>query len=250
MSEDNKQMPLISGQSTTGKSASLRNIRDQENWWYLNSEAGKRLPFRSKFQEFRITEPAQVTEAFDVALQMQTDQDADMPKGIIVDSLSFLMDMKETQDVYGSSNTQSAWGDFAQYLKMLMQEKAAKLDIPVIFLAHTLTVYDDEGKASTAVPIKGSLKNQGVEAYFSLVVSTKRMTIKDLEAIENHDTELLKITEDERLDGFKHVFQCRLTPRTVGERIRAPMGMFSREQTFMDNDVQLLLDHVNAYYNG
>lgn len=106
MSEDNKQMPLISGQSTTGKSASLRNIRDQENWWYLNSEAGKRLPFRSKFQEFRITEPAQVTEAFDVALQMQTDQDADMPKGIIVDSLSFLMDMKETQDVYGSSNTQ------------------------------------------------------------------------------------------------------------------------------------------------
>ena len=28
------------------------------------------------------------------------------------------------------------------------------------------------------------------------------------------------------------------------------MGMFSKEQTFMDNDAQLLLDYLDKFYNG
>lgn len=38
--ETNDQLVLICGQSATGKSASLRNIRNQENWMLLNTEAG------------------------------------------------------------------------------------------------------------------------------------------------------------------------------------------------------------------
>lgn len=41
--ETNDQLILVSGFSGTGKSASLRNIRNQEKWLYLNTEAGKRL---------------------------------------------------------------------------------------------------------------------------------------------------------------------------------------------------------------
>ena len=36
----NDQLVLISGESATGKSASLQNIRNQDRWLYLNCEAG------------------------------------------------------------------------------------------------------------------------------------------------------------------------------------------------------------------
>lgn len=246
MANGNKFAALISGPSSTGKSASLAEIREQNRWLYGNAEH-KELPFPSKFMELLITEANHIFEMLDHAIANQDEPDG--PKGVILDTLTFLMDMKESQDVFGSSNGQQAWAEFAQYFKKIMQEKVALLHIPVIFLAHTLTTYDDAGVASTAVPIKGSLKNQGVEAYFSLVVSTKRMSIKDLEAIPEYDKDLLHITDDDRINGFKYVFQTRLTPKTLGERIRAPMKMFAHNQTYMDNDVQLLMDHVSRYYN-
>lgn len=61
---------------------------------------------------------------------------------------------------------------------------------------------------------------------------------------------MLHITEDEELLGFKYVYQTRLTKQTLGERIRSPMGMFSKEETFIDNDAQVLLDHLKDYYNN
>ena len=98
----NDQLVLIVGFSATGKSASLRNIRDQANWLYLNTESGKRLPFKNKFQTFKITDPYQVHEAFDHGSSVDT------TKGIVVDSVTFLMDMFETQYVLPSTNTMKA----------------------------------------------------------------------------------------------------------------------------------------------
>jgi hypothetical protein len=99
----------------------------------------------------------------------------------------------------------------------------------------------------TSVPVKGSLKNNGIEAYFSTVVSTKRTTIKEL---EKFGSKLLDITDEERELGFKHVFQTRLTKATTGERIRSPMGLFDKEQTYIDNCAQKLLDHLHEFYHG
>jgi hypothetical protein len=245
MANGNKFAVLISGPSSTGKSASLVEIKNQDRWLYGNAE-NKELPFPSKFKELSITEPNHIFEMLAYALENQNKPNG--VAGVILDTLTFLMDMKESQDVFGASNGQAAWAEFAQYFKKIMQEYVAKLTIPMVFLAHTLTTIDDLGVASTSVPIKGSLKNQGVEAYFSLVVSTKRMSIKDLELNPDYDKTLLHITDDDRIQGFKYVFQTRLTPKTLGERIRAPMKMFNPNQTFMDNDVQLLMDHVSKYY--
>ena len=245
MANGNKFAALITGPSSTGKSASLAGIRDQPRWLYGNAE-NKELPFPSKFRELSITEPNHIFEMLDFALEKQNQ--ADGVAGAVLDTLTFLMDLKESHDVFGSSNGQQAWAEFAQYFKKIMQEKVALLHIPVVFLAHTLTTIDDLGVATTSVPIKGALKNQGVEAYFSLVVSTKRMSIKDLVANPDYDQNLLRITDDDRANGFKYVFQTRLTPKTLGERIRAPMKMFNLNQTYMDNDVQMLMDHVGNYY--
>lgn len=243
MSDDqliNEQLVLISGESATGKSASLRNIRNQEKWMFLNSEAGKKLPFKNKFDTYKITDPYQVHEAMD---HLQTSDDH---IGAIVDTLTFLMDMMESQYVLTAVNTQNAWGAFAQFFKVLMQEKVASANKPVLFLAHTRSELDEAAmEMKTAVPVKGALKNNGIEAYFSTVVSTKKVSLKELEAYKN---DMLNITEEEEMLGYKHVFQTRLTKKTVGERIRSPMGMFTKEQTFIDNDAQLLLDHMHNYY--
>lgn len=241
MAETNDQLVLVCGYSGTGKSASLRNIKNQENWLYLNCEAGKRLPFKNKFQNYRIDDPYQIYEAFDYA----TDP-ANNIAGIAVDSLTFLMDMVETQVVLTSANTMKGWGEYQQYFKKLMQEKVVKFGKPVVFIAHVKDILDEKNmEMKTMVPIKGALANQGVEAYFSTVVAAKKLPLKDL---EGYSSDLLHITEEEKDLGFKYIFQTRITKNTTGERIRSPMGLFTKEQTYMDNDCQVLLDHLTEYY--
>ena len=241
MSETNDQLVLISGFSATGKSASLRNIRNQDRWLYNNCEAGKRLPFRNQFLNKRISDPYEVTNFFDQAIANKDKLD-----GIIVDSLTFLMDMYESMYVLPAADTQKAWSHFSQFFKELMQDKVVKWGKPTIFMAHLLDKLDTvKHEIVTKVPIKGALKNNGIEAYFSTVVSAKKVPITEL---EKYGSDLLTITEEDQILGYKHVFQTRITKETTGESIRSPMGLFSKEQTYMDNDAQLLLDHLQKFY--
>lgn len=241
----NDHLLLISGESATGKSASLKTLRNQEGVLYLNCEAGKKLPFKNKFVSKTITDPYQVFEAFDYTqpgkpghTQFHT---------IIIDTLTFLMDMFESLYVLGSANTMAGWSQYQQFFKELMQDKIAKSDKNIIILAHTRSDLDEkEMDYKTSVPIKGALKNNGIEAYFSTVVSTKKVALKDL---ENFKSDLLHITEDDQLLEYKHVFQTRLTKKTKNERIRSPMDMFGVNETYMDNDAQLILDHLHKFYN-
>lgn len=243
MSELNTQLVLISGYSATGKSASLRNLRNQDKWFYLGCEAGKELPCKNNFRKFRIEDPYQVYEAFDYGTEHPEECE-----GIIIDSLTFLMDMYESKYVLTASDTRAAWSSYSQFFKNLMQDKILKFNKPTVILAHTQDYVDDKTlELKTYVPIKGSLKSQGIESFFSVVISTKKMPLKDLETYKN---DMLHITEDEELLGFKYVFQNKLTKQTLGERIRSPMGMFSKEETYSDNDVQILLDHLKDYYSN
>lgn len=240
MNDTNDQLVLVVGYSTTGKSASLRNIRNQEKWLYLNCEAGKRLPFPNKFQNYRITDPYQVIEAFEHGTN---NKDVD---GIIVDSLTFLLDMYESLYVIGSANTMQGWSNFQQFFKDLMQQKVTLFAKPVIFIAHVKDELDEKNmEIKTAVPVKGALKNNGIEAFFSTVVAAKKVPLKEL---EKYNSNMLVITEDDKDLGYKHVFQTRPTKASVGERIRSPMGMFDKAETYIDNDAQVLLDHLQQFY--
>lgn len=66
--------------------------------------------------------------------------------------------------------------------------------------------------------------------------------------LKDYKNDLLHITEEDEMVGFKYVFQTKITKNTTGERIRSPMGLFDRSETFMDNDAQILLDHLQKFY--
>jgi hypothetical protein len=236
----NDHLVLLVGKSATGKSASLIGLKDPEGVMYLNCESGKKLPFRAKFKQYTITDPLQVNEAFEAA------ESKPEIHTIVVDTLTYLMDMYESIYVIPSTNGMQAWGQFSQYFKTLMQHYVAKSTKNVIFLAHTAdSLNESEMLMETKVPVKGSLKHNGIESYFSIVIGSKKVALK---ALKDYSSELLTITPEEQALGFKYVFQTKITKDSVNERLRGPLGLFETKETFTDNNMQLVLDRLKEYY--
>lgn len=234
----NKHVALICGSSKSGKSTSLRNLK---NVLYANCEAGKQLTFKpDNFKEIIITDPLQMTEF------LTHYEDTDGYSMAVIDGLNYLMNMYESNHVRNSANSMAAWGDYAEYFKELMQQQVAALTKPIIFTAHVETIYNESSmEMETKVPIKGSTKSIGAESYFTTVIMAKKVKIADLEEYKNS---LLNISERDKKVGYKHVFQTMITADTVNTRISTPMGMFSDAETYIDNDVALLLQRMNEYY--
>ena len=127
-----------------------------------------------------------------------------------------------------------------------MQSYVPKSTKNVVFIAHTRDDLNESDMVmETVVPVKGSLKNNGIESYFSVVIASKKVPLKKL---EEYKSDLLEITPDEEALGFKYVFQTRLTKDTVNERLRGPIGLFSAKETYMDNDMQKVFERLHEYY--
>ena len=236
----NDHLVLLCGKSATGKSTSLMGMDKPEGVMYLNCEAGKKLPFKAKFKQYTITDPLQINEAFDAAERMPDIHT------IVVDSLTYLLDMYESNYVLSSTNGIQAWGQFAQYFKVLMQHYVAKSTKNVIFTAHTAdTLNEGEMVMETKVPVKGSLKNNGIESYFTIVIASKKVPLK---VLKEYTSPLLTITPEEEALGYKYVFQTKLTKDTVNERLRGPLGLFDTKETYVDNNLQQILNRLHEYY--
>jgi len=236
----NDHLVLLCGFSAVGKSRSLKNLKNPKGVLYLNCESGKRLPFKSEFVEKVVTDPMQIDSAFDYA---ETKPDIHT---IVIDSLTYLMDMYESLYIYRATNGQNAWSDFQQYFKNIMQQKVANSTKKVIFLAHVLETYNDQTMTmDVKVPVKGALKSNGIESFFSVVIAAKKMRIKDLVDYKN---DMLTYSPQEEFLGIKYVYQTQLTKETVGERVRGPDDLFIQQETFINNDIQLVLDRLDQYY--
>jgi len=239
---NNNHLVLISGKSSSGKSASLMAMDNPEGVMYLNCENGKKLPFKTKFKELTITDPMQVYQAFEEAEKMPD------VHTIVIDTLTYLMDMYESTKVLGATNTMQAWGQYAQFMKQLMSQVVAKSTKNVVFLAHTSDVLNEaEMINETLVKVKGSLMNQGIESFFTTVISTKKLPLTKLEDKVAKSSAYTVTAEDKAL-GFKYVYQTRLTKETVNERIRAPMGMWDMKETYIDNNLQNVINRLHEYY--
>ncbi len=243
----NSNLVLVCGISAAGKTASLRQIENQPGVAYLNCENGKKLPFKSKFLKGGDGKPGiKITDPLDIYAMFEAAEEDDNVHTIIIDTATYMMDMYETMYVIPSTNTMKAWGDYANFWRVLMQQYVAHSTKNVIMLAHTSDKVNDDGvPVDHLVQIKGSIMKVGIESYFTTVVAAKRMKIKQLKKFKN---DLLTITPAEEALGFKYVYQTMLTKDTMIERIRAPFDMWDQQETFIDSNVQLVLDRFVEYY--
>lgn len=244
MSTESPKSLLIAGESGAGKSFSLMNIKGPEGVLYLNCEGGKPLPFKNKFKRITIEDPLEV---FDILEKVKADT-----KGryhtIIFDTVSFLMNRYESMHVIGAQNTMQAWGQYGQYFPKLIYDYVAPLEQHTIMLGHLEGILNEETqRVEYKVPVKGALAKNGIEAYFTTVLYARKMAIKDIEK-EAEEGPMLTITERDRNLGYKHVLQTRTTKQTVGDKIRSPWGLFKDDETYIDNDVQAVIDRLKAYY--
>jgi hypothetical protein len=240
MDSEHPKSLMIAGESGAGKSMSLINMRGQEGVLYLNCEGGKPLPFKNKFKRITVDDPYEIFDLY----QKLIDNPGSRFHTVVIDTVSFMMERFEAVHVQGSANTMKAWGDYAAFFKRLMYEYVAKADVYTIMLGHLdAELQEESGQYKYSVPVKGSLKKNGLEAYLTTVVVCKKMKIKDLKP-----NKLLNISEREEEVGFKHVFQTRTTKQTVGDRIRSPLGLFDDDELYIDNDAQIVIDRLKSYY--
>lgn len=247
MSElSNSKVLLICGKPASGKTTSLLNIRNQEGWVYLNCENNKAIPFRHKFKNIKVLEPELVHTVFEY-MRQKPDEVTAGKDGVIIDSITFLMNMYENLRINeNTGDTRAAWKTYGKFFNDLMGKDIANCKSPVVLMAHVQDTFNEESQRwESFIPVKGSLKLTTLEAYFTCILYAKVLPLKELEKYNN---DLLHITEDDKIDGFKHVFQTRLTSKTTGEKIRGPLGLFSREETYIDNDVQQVLDRLTEFY--
>lgn len=237
----NNNLVLIVGKSGTGKTASLRNLNDPRGVIYLGCEAGKEIPFPAKFRQQSITDPRQIP-----AIIEQAEDHANVHT-IVIDTITFMMDMFESNLVLTSKNKMEGWSNYGQFWKRLMQQTIANSSKNIIMLAHTMDVLNEgEGIMETLVKVKGSVMNQGIESYFCNVIACKKMALNSL---EKYGSDLLNITPEEEALGYKYVYQTKLTKETVHERLRGPLSLWKTEESFIDNDAQLVLNRLHEYYN-
>lgn len=102
MNDVNDNLIMICGKSAVGKTSSLRNLKNPEGVAYMNCEAGKKITFPAKFKQVTVTDPLQVPQSIE-ALNGNPNFHT-----IVIDSLSFLMQMYEQVYVNTSANTQKA----------------------------------------------------------------------------------------------------------------------------------------------
>lgn len=238
----NKNIVLVMGKPNTGKSTSLRNLQ-QETMVYLNTDL-KEIPFRDRFMAS--VEVADARDILDYVAQIEESPEA---TGAILDTLTFLMSMYERQYVVplaGTKQGQAAWGDYGNFYREVIHAiKSGTKDYAI--LAHEETSFNEQAMSMECrVPVKGAVGKVGVEADFTTILSTMQIPVKKLEGIEN---DLLTITDEEREDGVKYVFCTRITKETAGSKMRSAMGLWDRNELFIDNDLDLVFKRLHDYYN-
>ena len=241
--KQNKNVVLIMGKPNTGKTASLRNL-PQEQMVLLNADL-KEVPFRDRFM--MNIDIADAKDAVDFIRQIEAEESA---AGAVLDTMTFLMQMFERQYVApfaGTKTGQTAWGEYGNFYRDFMHEiKSGSKSYAI--LAHEDESLNEQAMCmESRVPIKGAVGKVGVEADFTTVLRSMAVPITKLKGFEN---DLLTITPEEEEDGIKYVFQTRITKETAGGKMRSAMGLWKRNELFIDNDVNLVFGRLHEFYNS
>lgn len=237
----NKNIVMVMGKPNTGKSTSLRNL-PQSSMVYLNADL-KELPFRDRFMQ-----SVEIADARDVIEYVAQIEEEPGVSGAVLDTITFLMNMFERQYVAphaGTKTGQSAWGDYGNFYRDLIHAIKSGTKSYTIFAHEDESLNEQSQMMEARVPVKGAVGKVGVEADFTTILRTMQIPVKKLEGIEN---DLLTITDAEKEDGVKYVFCTRVTKETAGSKMRSAMGLWNRNELYIDNDMDLVFKRLRAYY--
>lgn len=152
----NKRVVLVVGKPAAGKTASLRNINDP-SVAYLNVDR-KDLPFPDNFTSASISDPSEMLSGLDF---VNSDESI---KGVVIDTLTFAMEQYENQVVRKSTNTQTAWGDYASFYNDIIDRVKASDKHYAIFAHIKDEVNEAEVAVEQRVSVKGGIGKRGVNA--------------------------------------------------------------------------------------
>lgn len=245
---------LLVGKPTAGKTYSLRNLRNPEGVLYLLCESGKNLPIQNcKFKQEIITDP-RIELTGPSSYLRQASEHSDKIHTVIIDSLTLLMQMYETRYKVEYNNTMKFWGDYGDFFVNVINQEVPlliKAGINVIIIAHTSDIYNDKDMVTEVkVKLKGSVMNIGVEAYFNDIIAAKVIPIEKLKEYPNGMLHLDQLEDEELITEQKHVLQTKLTKESRYDKLRSSPGLWKMNETFIDGDIQVVLDHFNQFYYG
>lgn len=238
MGTENKNVVCVMGEPNSGKSTSLRNM-DLSKVVYLNPD-NKEPPFKGKFMSNMFIERAADIPAYIAEIEASTSV-----QGAILDTITKAMEMYERQVVVGAANGQEAWGMYGNFCRHIIHQiKTGTKDYVV--LAHEDKILNEQrGVMESKIPIKGSVGKIGLEADFSIILASMQVPLKKL---EGHTNDLLAITPEEQEDGVKYVFVTRITKEYAGGKMRSPIGLWNRNELYIDNDLSKVFTRLKAFY--
>jgi len=219
--EENKKLILVCGESGSGKTSSLRNM-PLEKTVYIDTDRKSIKSFRGmdRFKEW-----VKLDYIDHLIPGLKALEKVDDVEYIVIDTLSFALDMYVAQKIDTSADTRKAWGEYKKWYKELIH--IAKTSTKsYIFLTHTKDVYDEKAMSlKTFAYAQGSIYSM-IEADFAVVAYTHKYT-------------------DE--NGMpKYGFLVNPTKETLSLSAKSPMDMFE-EPLIKDNDIMLLFKAIEEY---
>lgn len=236
---DNNLVFLITGPPNSGKTTSLWFLDNPEKYVYLNTDR-KPVPFKDKFLvSASVDEPLDMLDYLD---QVELNDDVE---GVIIDTVTFMMDMFETLHVVNSADTRSAWGEYAQFYKTFIHKMKSGKKKYILIAHEEISLNAKTNQYESKVPVKGAVGRTGAEADFTTILAAREVETWMLEKYEN---DLLTITDEEEEDGIKRVFVTRINKEITGNKMRSAMGLWDRSELYIDNNAQNVINRLSEYY--
>jgi uncharacterized protein YlzI (FlbEa/FlbD family) len=236
----NKNVILVVGRPKTGKTESLRNL-DPSKVAYANYDKKDHL--------FSFAMDEKIDNVLDTIPFLDACEAEPQIEYIVLDTLTYMMDMYARQIVNTAKDSRAAWGDYAIFYEEVIQKlQMSKKNI--IVLSHIKDIYNEkEFVTEQRVPVQGKIGGRGVEADFSTIVMSTTMPFDYFNGKDGiNKIEDLNPSFEEELKGVKHVFMTMATKDSMGAPVRAYKGMWNKKSDlYIDNDVQVVFDRIKEF---
>lgn len=246
---------LIAGQSASGKTTSLYRLamehQNPKSVAYLCCEAGKTPIWANRFTTLK----SGLNTPHDAMNFFKKIEDNDSIEYCVLDGFNYLMNMFHDVYIHNAKDGRSGWGDYAVFIRQFFAFIGVSKKKWIIIAHNTEEVIEkgkDAGNIRYYVPIQGSVKGNGLESFFEHVIYSRIIPIANAhEMIGNGevDPNYFYFTKndyyDEQAEGVKGVFQTKRTADMAFSRIRSSLGTWKTNQTFINNDIWLVMQHFD-----